>query len=239
MTVDFKTAFFDSVLEPFLGRDVQMLDLGSGISRHVSELLQRHPNVSYTGVEPNESARAAAKRLLEGMPRVTLEGGWGESLAARYANTFDVTVSLSVLEHVKRLNEFLATSVAVTVPGGLVAHRYDLGHALYPASIGERMRVFSTQLVPWAVPASRYTSYPNLNRIKKALSQYGLANISVEYGQIHGLKVAMNHVAALDPPLAARIVEVDTALAERLAKRLNSDELARLFPSITIRGWKK
>ena len=239
MTVDFKTAFLDSTLQSFGRRPLRLLDLGSGASRHIPRLLQRHPNISYTGVEPNDAARAAAKQLLKGLPGVTLESGWGESLTARYGNTFDVTVSLSVLEHVKRLDEFLATSVAVTVPGGLVAHRYDLGHALYPSSIGERITVLCARVIPWAVPASRYTGYPDVNRVMKTLSACGLAELSVEYGQVHGLKLAMNHVADCDPALAARILEFDAALAERLCRRLSGEELVRLFPSITVRGLKK
>ena len=238
MPVDFKTAFLDSVLKPFQGRPVRMLDLGSGTSSHAADLLQRHPHVTYTGVEPNPHARAAAARLLASVPRATLEDGWGESLAARYRNTFDVTVSLSVLEHVKRLDEFLLTSVAVTASGGLVAHRYDLGHALYPASVRERVAVWCARTLPWAVPATRFTSHPDENRIVETLSASGLERVSVEYGQIHGLKLAMNHAALLDPVLVQRIIELDRALAERLSGQLPAIERLRLFPSITVRGWK-
>lgn len=44
--------------------------------------------------------------------------------------SFDLTVSLSVLEHVKYLDPFLRASVAATRPGGTVVHGYDLGHSL-------------------------------------------------------------------------------------------------------------
>jgi SAM-dependent methyltransferase len=238
MTHDFKTAFLDTLLRPFMERPVRLLDLGSGTSKDFPDLLRRCRNVAYTGVEPSEAARATAARLLHGIPQVVLESAWGESLAARYRDTFDITLSLSVLEHVKYLDDFLDTSVAVTAPGGLVVHRYDLGHALHPVSRYERALVWTSRTVPWLVPASLFTTYPELTHIADRLAARGLLDLSVRYGQMYGLKQAMNHVAQTDAPLAKRVVQLDTELADALVSRLSAREVARLFPTVTVRGVK-
>jgi SAM-dependent methyltransferase len=236
---DFKTAFLDALLQPFMGRPVRLLDLGSGTSKDFPDLLRRYPNVAYTGVEPNEASRATAARLLDGIPQVMLDGAWGESVAARYRGTFDITLSLSVLEHVKYLDDFLRTSVATTAPGGLVVHRYDLGHALYPVSWYERALVSASRAVPWVVPASVFTTYPDLTHITRTLAACGLYDLSVRYGQMYGLKQAMNQVARTDAALAMRIVQLDRELAEMLAPRQSAREKARLFPTVTVRGVKR
>lgn len=238
MPHDFKTVFLDTLLQPFVERPVRLLDLGSGTSKDFPEVLRRYPNVAYTGVEPSKAARATAARLLHSIPHVVLEGAWGESLAARYRNTFDITLSLSVLEHVKHLDDFLATSVAVTAPGGLVVHRYDLGHALYPVSWYERALVCTSRALPWVIPPSIFTTRPDVMHITRTLAACGLRDLSVRYGQMHGLKQAMNHVSRIDPPLAARIVQLDTELADTLVSRLSAHEAARLFPTVTVRGVK-
>jgi len=55
---------------------------------------------------------------------------------------------------------------------------------------------------------------------------------------MYGLKQAMNHAAQMDAALAARIVELDTELADALVSRLSAREVARLFPTVTVRGVK-
>ena len=238
MTHDFKTDFLELLLQPYIARPVRLLDLGSGTSKDFPDLLRRYPTVAYTGVEPSETARATAARLLHGIPQVVLESAWGESLAARYRCTFDITLSLSVLEHVKYLDDFLDTSVAVTAPGGLVVHRYDLGHALYPVSRYERALVWASRAVPWVVPASLFTTHPDVTHITRRLAASGLQDLSVGYAQMYDLKQAMNHVAQRDPALAMRIVQLDTELADALVSRLSAREAARLFPTVTVRGVK-
>jgi hypothetical protein len=64
--------------------------------------------------------------------------GFGEKFQG---HEFDLVISLSVVEHVKRLDRFLAVSVQAAREGGRVGHRYHLGHALSPSSLGERLRV--------------------------------------------------------------------------------------------------
>jgi SAM-dependent methyltransferase len=235
---DFKTVFLEELLRPFAERPVRLLDLGSGTSKDFPDLLRRYPNITYTGVEPNAAARATAARVLAGIPNVALESAWGESLAARHAGAFDITLSLSVLEHVKYLDDFLTTSVAVTAPGGHLVHRYDLGHALHPASWYERALVGASRTAPWVVPASIFTTRPSENHITDRLAACGVRDIVVRHGQMYGLKQAMNHVSRIDATLATRIVQLDAELAHLLSLRLGARDLDRLFPTVTITGTK-
>ena len=51
-------------------------------------------------------------------------------------------------------------------------------------------------------------------------------------------KQAMNHVAQTDAALAKRVVRLDTELADALLSRVRAREVARLFPTVTVRGVK-
>jgi hypothetical protein len=98
--------------------------------------------------------------------------------------------------------------------------------------------VRTSRAAPWIVPASIFTTHPDAQAITKALASCGIGEISVNYGQMYSLKQAINHVARLDSSLAARIVQLDTELANVLVSRLTVREAARLFPTVVVRGVK-
>ena len=75
--------------------------------------------------------------------------------------------------------------------------------------------------------------------VTRTLAASGLHDLSVGYAQMYGLKQAMNHVAQVDSALATRIVQMDTELADALVSRLGAREVARLFPTVTVRGVKR
>jgi SAM-dependent methyltransferase len=237
---DYKTSFVAQLLDARHGQPTRLLDLGSGTSKDFVEILRSYPHVDYTGVEPNAGARHEAARLLAGRPNVTLVGEWGEALSRRFPSTFDLTLSLSVLEHVKYLDAFLATSVAVTKPGGQVVHRYDLGHALHPVSWVERVLVFGSMRVPWLVPATIFTGGPHPRDIQRSLAAHGIVEPEITYAQMPSLKAAMNRVpwdeGEPSLELGKRIVALDAELAARLRSRMDDASLMKLFPSITVSG---
>jgi SAM-dependent methyltransferase len=127
-TLDFKIAFLGQLLREFGDHPLRVVDMGCGTAKDWPSILRSHPRVIYTGIEPNARSRTTANELLRGLPAKVL-AGWGE---ATDAGVFDLTLSLSVLEHVKYLDPFLRASVAMTRSGGTIVHRYDLGHSLYP-----------------------------------------------------------------------------------------------------------
>jgi len=162
--------------------------------------------------------------------------GWGE--AATTQGGFDLTLSLSVLEHVKYLDRFLRASVNATRPGGTIVHRYDLGHALYPASSYERWLVTLSRRLPWLVPASRFTTFVDPQHVIEVLGSLGVSDLRATYAQMYSLKQAMNHVSRIPgaQDLVERLLALDDQVAGTLRPRMSESQMAHLFPSVTIRG---
>lgn len=239
---DFKTALLDELIARCGDRDLELLDLGSGTSKDFVEVLRRYPRVRYTGVEYRAQSLAQARRLLDGHPGVELVSGFGEAVQAAWAGRFDLTLSLSVLEHVKRLRGFLRSSVRVTRPGGWIVHRYDLGHALHSVSRYERFKVFLCKTVPAAMPARHFTTHPDLREVVRILEEAGAEVREVRYAQLPGLKEMMNRIdwdAPESPALARSLVELDGRLARHLDGRVDAREMETLFPVITVAAVRK
>src|SRR5215217_6648563 len=156
----YKAILVERLLADFAGQPARVLDLGCGTAVAFSPALSRHPNIAYTGVEQDSSALARARERMGRFPNVELHEGSGEAFRGQ---GFDLVVSLSVIEHVKHLDDFLAVSVHAARAGGRIVHRYDLGHAVTPATLGERLRVAVATRMPALVPRSRFTSHPNLD----------------------------------------------------------------------------
>ncbi|MFL5540232.1 MAG: class I SAM-dependent methyltransferase [Longimicrobiaceae bacterium] len=238
---DWKTRLLDGLLARFGDRDVEVLDLGSGTSKDWVEVLPRYPRVRYTGVEYREGALARARELLAGIPRVELASGFGEEVQASFAGRFDLTLSLSVLEHVKHLRAFLRSSARATRPGGWIVHRYDLGHALHSRPY-ERTKVFLCRRAPWAMPARHFTTHPRLGEVTRTLEEAGVEIRDVAYSQLTGLKQMMNRIDWSEPGAAGvsrPLLELDERLARYMAARRPAREMERLFPSITVTGVKR
>jgi SAM-dependent methyltransferase len=238
---DYKTALLDELLGRFGGRAAEVLDLGSGTSKDFVEVLRRYPAVRYTGVEYREARLARARQLLAGYPGVELVSGFGESVQAGYAGRFDLTLSLSVLEHVKHLREFLRSSVRVTRPGGWIVHRYDLGHALHSRGY-ERFKVFLCKTAPAVMPARHFTTHPRLAEVTRILEEAGAEVREVSYTQLPGLKGMMNRMAwgaPGTPALARSVVDLDRRLAGYMAGRVDAAEMEALFPVVTVAAVKR
>jgi SAM-dependent methyltransferase len=239
---DFKTALLDELFGRFDGGAADVLDLGSGTSKDFVEVLRRYPAVRYTGIEYRQASLDRARQLLAGRPGVELVSGFGESVQAGYAGRFDLTLSLSVLEHVKRLREFLRSSVRVTRPGGWIVHRYDLGHALHSVSRYERAKVFLCRTIPAVMPARHFTTHPDLREVVRTLEDAGAEVREVRYAQLPGLKGMMNRIdwdAPESPALARSVVDLDRRLSVHMAGRLDAREMETLFPVITVAAVRK
>lgn len=237
-TWDYKEQFVDELFAEFGGRPARVLDLGCGAGRIFIEVLKRHENVAYTGVEPDTAMLARAREVIGHYPNVNLSGSFGENFVG---DEYDLVMSLSVLEHVKRLRAFLARSVQLARLGGRIVHRYDLGHALMPSTRGERLRVAVARRLPALVPAASFTTYPDRDAIVGQLRQLGVARITVTQSQIPSLKSAMNQIdraAETTGALVERIVRLDRDLWDALEARLDAQQRDRLFPTVTISGYR-
>jgi len=238
---DFKTRMLDELFSSLGDRDLDVLDMGSGTSKDLVEVLRKYPRVRYTGVEYREQSLAKARQLLAGYPGVELTSGFGEEVQASWADRFDVTFSLSVLEHVKHLRDFLRMSVRVTKPGGWVVHRYDLGHALHSGPY-ERTKVFLCKHLPWAMPARHFTTHPDLREVTRTLEEAGVEIRDVGYSQLTALKQMMNRMdwdAPGSAELSRSLVELDRDLGRYMARRVDPREMEYFFPSITVAGVKR
>jgi len=234
-TLDFRIAFLEGLLSQFGERPIRILDMGCGTAKDWPGVLRSRPWVTYVGVEPNSKSRSVASELLHGLPAKLL-AGWGEAINA--GESFDLTISLSVLEHVKYVDPFLRASVTATRPGGTVVHRYDLGHSLYPATNYERLLVFICRRIPWIVPASRFTSHLDPLHVARILGELGLSRVEISYAQMYSLKQAMNRLSRIENgrELVERVLALDADVGTALRLVMTDHEMAHLFPSVIVRG---
>jgi SAM-dependent methyltransferase len=235
----YKALLVERLFSDFAGEPARVLDLGCGTAVNFEPALARHPNIAYTGVDQDQRALSKARATVGRLPNVALYEGFGEKFQG---HEFDLVISLSVVEHVKRLDRFLAVSVQAAREGGRVVHRYDLGHALSPSSLGERLRVAVATKVPIVVPKSRFTTHPDLEAIVSQLSELGVSGITITQSQMPSLKAAMNlleHQRSDEASaLAKRITNLDKALWTHFGTRLEQKERDRLFPSVMVSGYR-
>jgi len=238
---DYKAAFLDDLLAPLAGRPVRLLDLGSGTSKDFVDVLRKYPNVAYTGVEFRAESQERARQLLAGIPGVTLLSGFGEEVERTFEGRFDLTLSLSVLEHVKRLDAFLRTSARVTASGGLVVHRYDLGHSLHSTRY-EALKVGLFRRFGRVMPARHFTTHPDLAEVTRILGAAGVEVVEVSHSQMPGLKQAMNRLDWGSPAanaFARELIDFERRLYAQVAPRLDTAGRERLFPSVTVVGRRR
>jgi len=238
---DFKVAFLDSIFSEFEGREINVLDMGSGTSKDFVEVLKNFPNINYTALEFNPALQNKARQLLQGCGNVDFINGFGEEIQGRYNNHFDVTLSLSVLEHVKNIKEFLLSSIKVTKPGGSIIHRYDLGHSLH-SSLYEKTKVFICNHIPFCIPKRYFTFHPGKSVIVSLLQSENVEIAKIFYSQMPDLKGMMNKIQWERPDAiktGKMIIELDAHLSNFMQGILPEHEMEYYFPAVTIIGTKK
>jgi SAM-dependent methyltransferase len=112
---------------------VRILDLGCGRALNFVELLRRHPQTRYVGIEPLVPETRIARENLRGFDALVLEGDAYDA-HERLAERFDVVVSFSVLEHVYRRDAYLRAAAESLAAGGRVLINYDCGHFRTPTA---------------------------------------------------------------------------------------------------------
>jgi hypothetical protein len=145
--------------------------------------------------------------------------------------------SLSALEHIKQLPRFLALSAKYVKPGGTLMHRYDLGHALYPHSIKERLHVWLGNTVPSVLPERRFVRYVSSTEVEGLYASLGVAPTKVTYHQMPNLKRLEKGLR--DVPGAAAVMEEAFEWEMRsqpLIAALPVAERERLFPAVAVWG---
>ena len=229
-------------IEPLVAgnKNIKILDLGCGQSRNFLPLLQRYPALTYVGIEPNERDASIASGLLQQHKNARILNQYAYTRPAGYEE-FDICISLSAIEHIKRLDTFLENSVQCTRRGGKIIHLYDLGHALYPKTAKERLHVFLGNTCPALLPEKKFVRYVKEEEVCEALSRCGADITDITYHQMVShksfLKIfqADNHEKAA---LAEEMVEWEFKISKYL-KELSARQRERLFPSICIWAARK
>jgi cyclopropane fatty-acyl-phospholipid synthase-like methyltransferase len=218
------------------GQTVTVMDLGCGTAVYMPGILKKYPTVEYVGVEPIEASYQEALKNLAGLAnvRVHLQLGYDE-VVGETKETFDLVFSQSVLEHVRQLEAFLALGAQYLVPGGVMVHRYDLGHALYPHSLKERAHVWMGNHFPTVLPERQFVRYVPEAEVRALYTKLGLTNLSATYHQMpNHKKLEKQKIAQLEPVIEELFAWEMKHQSVFQAIPLPTREL--LFPSVAVWG---
>lgn len=217
--------------------NLKILDLGSGRSKNLINILKENPNITYVGVEPSKVDADYAKEELKLFKNVKIINSLAYDLS--FDEKFDICFSLSALEHIKDLKKFLKTSLDHVKKGGLVVHMYDLGHALYPSCLKEKLQIFLGNNFPCILPENKYVSYVDERKVCDWLKELGANVFEVTYHQlpngrsfIKKFKAENNEEREVVEKLLSW--ELDSS---KHFKKLSTKDREKLFPSICV--WAK
>lgn len=233
--MDYKEIFLNDFFHNYRGQKIKILDIGSGTSLNFVKILKNNPDFQYVGIEYRDRSIIQAKKNLAGL-NFKIIRGFGESNSELIENDFDVVISLSVLEHVKYLDDFLIKSAMFLKKGGKLIHRYDLGHAIYPSTTRENIKVFLCKNFPFLISKKHFTTYPSLKKIKNKLSSLGFKNIEVSQHQMRSLKLSVNILKNIEKTdeLIIEISNLEKKIYDLVKDKLNDKERDYLFPVILI-----
>jgi len=232
----FKEFLLEKILDKVSGiSEPKILDLGSGRSKNVLEILTKHPNVHYTGVEPSKVDADFASALFKQYNKVKIINQLGYQSVAG-AGEFDVCVSLSVLEHVKDLEAFLVNSAKSVKSGGVIVHLYDLGHSLHQSSLKERIQVFLSNHFIKILPESKIARYIDLDFVTQIMKENGCLRQEITYHQMPSYKHFFN-IFKLDNPEKQALAEEIYEWEFKISKYLSEIDRAKredFFPSVCL-----
>jgi len=235
-----KEFFFDHVIQEVKKKNegpLRILELGCGTSRYVPAMLSKYADLEYVGVEPIEASFREAQKNLQDISRakVFFQLGYDKVEGLEDAS-FDVVISFSVLEHVKQLGRFLDLSARYLKKGGLMVHRYDLGHALYPGSLKERFQVFLGNTFPQILPERKFVRYVPLKEVESHYKRHNIQITRYTYHQMPDHK-------ALGKTLTNGEKVMEEVFTWELAHSAAFDAIPvgkreKLFPTIAVWGTK-
>ena len=221
------------------GHTPRVLDLGCGTASYVAALVEQFPNIEYVGVEPIASSFAAAEKNLAAVKNAKVHFQLGyDSVPNEAPGSFDVVFSLSVLEHIRQLSRFIALGSKYAMTGGLVVHRYDLGHALYPHTLKERLHVMLGNTVPKLLPERQFVRYVPEPEVRAIYEACGISPITTTYHQMPNHKAFEKFLKTSD---TTAVEELFAWEMKHQADFLKIPVKARekLFPAVAVWGEKR
>lgn len=236
-----KQCFVEELVAEFgTTRNLKILDLGCGQAKNFLSVLERFPNLHYVGVEPGKRDAGIAADSLRHHKNAKIYNQLAYAIPEGEGD-FDICLSLSVLEHVKQLELFLANSVKAVKSGGRIIHRYDLGHALTPSSVKESLQVFLGNNFPVLLPEHKFVSYVSQKRVCDCLIDSGAEIEKITYHQMPSHKKFLKYFTTETEEkltLAKRLSAWESEVSKYLG---DMDILTResLFPAVTIWATKR
>ena len=222
-----------------VGRPLRVVDVGCGTAAYVPGLVEQFPDIQYVGIEPIKASFAAAQQYTDPIPQATVHFGLAYDALQQYQDgSFDLIISLSVLEHVKRLPEFIAFCDRYLVPGGQMVHRYDLGHALHTHSWKEWLHVRLGNYTPWLLPETQFVRYVPEAEVRTCYHTQGITVTGVTYHQTPTHK----HLEKLLRDTNTEVITDLFAWEMKYQSDIVSipvDKRESLFPAIAVWGEKK
>ncbi|KKP40877.1 hypothetical protein A2229_05420 [Candidatus Peregrinibacteria bacterium RIFOXYA2_FULL_33_7] len=236
MIVQIKQHFIENLINrSIIKENSKILEFGSGHSKNIIPFLEKYPNITYVGVEQNKKDAGIAADLLKKFKNAKIYNELAYDQIENFEN-FDICMSLSVLEHVKQLEKFLTNSIKHVKKGGYIIHRYDLGHALYPGSLIEKMQVFLGNYFPNLLTENKYVSYVDEKKVSKILENNGAKINKITYHQMPNHKAFLKLFDANTEEtvaLAEKLLDWEMEISKHLHK-MDQKQREHLFPTITI-----
>lgn len=232
----FKEIFLEK-FEPEISRGeiASILDMGSGFSANFIPLLKKYPQLRYVGIEPSGPHAALAAEKLSSFPNAVVVHASGYEPAHALWGSFDLVISLSVLEHVKQIERLLANSVAAARPGGRIVHRWDLGHALYPSSLKERFQVWLGDNMPKVLPEHKFVNGLTPGKAAALLEAAGAFVEGETYHQMPNHKKLLTLLAESDDAASRmrELMEWEFSFS-LVARSLPEKKRLQLFPTVAL-----
>lgn len=211
---------------------IKIMEMGSGTSSAINYILDKGGiDIEYVGIEPSNTIEIARKNIGT-RKNVTLRKEFGYKVGIQ--ESFDIVVSLSVLEHVKDLPAFIKTSSQFVKKGGIVVHLYDLGHSLYPSSLKEKFQVFLGNHFPFLLSQLKFVRYVPLSEVSALCEKNGLRVTNVSYHQMPSHKLYANLMqkkGGISTEVSKSIFTFEADLSKRLENDIQKEYL---FPSVCL-----
>lgn len=237
----FLERLIEKVREGDVSRRVKILDFGCGTSRYIPALLEADSNIEYVGLEPIAASFAVAQKNIAPYPQASVYFQLGyEPIEGVALDSFDLVFSLSVLEHVKQLKPFIGLSARYVKTGGLLVHRYDLGHALYPHSLKEWFHLRLGNNFPQLLPERQFVRYVPEPEVRALYGAFGVTPFQSTYHQMPNHK--MLEKFSKDHEFYASAIQniYDWEWKnQELFRQLPVKHREKLFPSVAVWGLKK
>lgn len=221
------------------GRVPRILDIGCGTASYVPSLVERFPDFEYVGVEPITESFAAAEKNLASVSNTKVHFQLAyDSVPDEAEASFDLVLSLSALEHIKHLDRFIALSAKYVKVGGLMVHRYDLGHALHPHSLKERLHVFLGNNVPGILPERQFVRYVGVPEVESLYEKVGVTPIDTTYHQMPNHKHIEKFFRDSDGSAVDDLFDWEIKYQKDF-KKIPEAVREKLFPAVAVWGEKK